>query len=217
MQPKCDTCYYLERLRLLDDALALPLNHQKLLERELKQRRLDIQPEGIPRVKNMLNVDMYSDSNPKSTAIVEDDPVNHVYDQHYFTQVARDKYFMEWIFRHGKIPLLLRFLHKTKLTNRVPDDLILWFIQLMVHTDFLGAPNSVVVLVSIGPVDKRWIKRTEQYGYTFSGKGGCQVLGFELYDGVDGKPCFRVVDYSDPTAFNDWTGKLIVVLFSINC
>ena len=212
---------YLERLRLLDDALALPLNHEKLMFKELKHRLLDINC-GAPtvngaRMQHKLTVDMYNDSNPKSTKIIEDDPIKHAYDsdKKYFTQVARDKHIMEWTSRHGKTPLLLRYLHKSGSTNRVPDDLILWFIQLMVHTDFLGAPNSVVALVSIGPVDKKWIKRIQQYVYSFSGKGGCQVLGFELIE-VDGNPSFRVVDYSDPTAFNDCTRKLIVVLLSIS-
>jgi len=194
---------YLERLRLLSGAPELPLSHQKLMFKELKHRRLDINY-GAPTVngakmQHMFTADMFSDSKPKFTMIIEDDPILHsiISNLRYFTQVARDKHIMEWISRHGKIPLLLRFLHKTKSTNRVPDDLIIWFIQLMVHTDFLGAPSSVVVLVSIGPMNKRWIKRNQQYVYAFSGKGGCQVLGFELIE-VDGIPSFRVVDYSDP-------------------
>jgi len=189
---------YLERLRLLDGAL--PLSHQKLLERELKHRLLDINY-GAPTVNGVkmqhtLTVDMYNDSNPKFTKIIEDDPAKHATKQ-YFNQVGRDKHVMEWISRHGKIPLLLRYFHKSDSTNRVPDDLILWFIQLMVHTDFLGAPNSVVVLVSLGPLDKKWYRLVLEYAHTFSGKGDCQVLGFVLIK-EDGKPSFRVVDYSDP-------------------
>lgn len=95
---------YLERLRLIGGAL--PLNHEKLMFRELRHRLLDISY-GVPTVNGAslpyaFDVDMFSDSNPKSTKLYEDDPVKHAYDtgpHNYVTQVARDKYIMESISR----------------------------------------------------------------------------------------------------------------------
>ena len=194
---------YLERARTIKRPL--PYNHENLIRKELRYRRVDIKS-GRPTVNgrnlpHSFTVDFWNDSGSNSIKLFEDDPRDHASDQKYATQVGRDKYIMEWIIGNGKVPFLLRYLHQnpnpSRVPNLVPDDLIIWLIEVMVHTDFFGESNSVVVLVSIGPVRKFWYPRIRQYAHTFPGR----VFGFELYE-VDGKPTYNIVNYSIPTVLH---------------
>jgi len=205
--PRPGSDYY-QRLRSRGGSIAIPYSHEKLILYELLFRGIDLKY-GALRVNGLLmqykfTIDMWSVNHLNNfISLIEDDHIGHAYDKQYYTQVARDKYVMECLSRAGKIPLLLRYLHSKQSTNRVPDDLIPWFIQLMLLTDFDGATGSVVALVSIGRVDKNWYKLIRQYVNTFSGKGGCRVLGFELYVRNNGRPVFKIIDYSDPVVLND--------------
>jgi len=215
--PRPGSDYY-QRLRSKGESISIPYSHEKLVLYELLFRGIDLKC-GALRVngvtmKYKFTIDMWSANHSNNfVSLIEDDGIKHVCDSRYYTQVARDKYVMECLSRAGKIPLLLRYLHSKQSTNRVPDDLIPWFIQLMLLTDFDGATGSVVALVSIGRVHKRWYPKIRQVANTFSGKGGCSVKGYELYLRDGGRPAYRIVDYSNPAVLQelmvdygvDWT------------
>ena len=209
--PRSGSNYY-QRLRS-KKGISLPYNHEKLIVYELLYRGMNIKADNVLEVevnrlkmKHQLRPDMWSINLLNNfVSLIEDDPIHHacLTGTRYYTQVGRDKYIMEWLVRNGKTPLLLRYLHKDRSTNYIPHDLVPWFIQFMVLTGFDGASDSIVALVSIGPVKEVWYPRIRQYVNTFSGKGGCRVLGFELYVRNNGRPVFKIIDYSDPVVLND--------------